>query len=168
MATKKDLKKIVSNYILENYKKEIDLKAGIEPGFIAGVTDKPLPPALTRLWRVMDPVKYGRDDRALFQAPWGDSAMVPDTSEQRWRRQQESRVHKRALRHDYNLGTPRDRPRTYMPIKVHVPSLAASTFPASMQRRPGGMPLMGQTPGSRGVLPPAPAAPLYGGGPGRR
>lgn len=26
MATKKDLKKIVSNYILENYKKEIDLK----------------------------------------------------------------------------------------------------------------------------------------------
>ena len=26
MATKKDLKEIVSNYILENYKKEIDLK----------------------------------------------------------------------------------------------------------------------------------------------
>jgi hypothetical protein len=98
-----------------------------EPMWIDGVTNKPLPPALKRLWRVMDPMKYGRDDPTKYKPPPGaynprfDIVVPPDQHRIGVRKAERSRLHARALRHDFNMGTPTDRPRPRQ--------LSASTTP---------------------------------------
>jgi hypothetical protein len=88
-----------------------------EPMWIDGVTNKPLPPALTRLWRVMDPGRYGRDDPARYKPPPGaynprvHHPQKMDKHRMGVRKAEHSRLHARSLRHDFNMGTPSDRPR---------------------------------------------------------
>lgn len=95
-------------------------------GHIQGLTNKPLPPALVRLWQVCDPVQFGRGllpDHTHTRLP-GSKAEEQERFE-RLQRRESSRRHAQSLRIGYNMSTPRGRPPTFMPLNSHV----AMTYP---------------------------------------
>ena len=89
---------------------------GTPRAHVDGLTNRPLPPALMKLWQTSDPGSYGR---SVPDPQIQHSVRVELERKLRWERKDKSRQHLHNLMEGFNMGTPRDRPITFMPIKVH-------------------------------------------------